>query len=155
MGLKTSHFDQPSLHRVDLELPLHKDGLGRGCLRSSHLRSRWQPFLLGLTTLAVWLVLLRIRSHKDAYVSHSQYPISYRNPAYLIEAAHGAVAAENKRCSDIGVNALKDGGNAVDAAIAATLCTGVVNMFSWVSYQIVFHLLNIFFPGLASAVEVS
>jgi len=56
-----------------------------------------------------------------------------RNPAYLIQAHNGAVASENKRCSDIGVDVLKDGGNAVDAAIAATLCTGVVNMFSSVS----------------------
>ncbi|KAF8070173.1 gamma-glutamyltranspeptidase [Lyophyllum atratum] len=54
----------------------------------------------------------------------------YRNPAYLIEAKHGAVAAENKRCSDIGVQILKEGGNAVDAAIGTTFCTGVVNMFS-------------------------
>ncbi len=53
-----------------------------------------------------------------------------RNPSYLIRVKHGAVAAENKRCSDIGVDVLKEGGNAVDAAIAATFCIGVVNMFS-------------------------
>ncbi|KZP17923.1 hypothetical protein FIBSPDRAFT_864277 [Athelia psychrophila] len=53
-----------------------------------------------------------------------------QNPAYLIEAEHGAVAAENGRCSIMGVDVLKDGGNAVDAAVATTLCTGVVNMFS-------------------------
>lgn len=52
------------------------------------------------------------------------------NPAYLVKARHGAVASENHRCSSIGVDILKDGGNAVDAAIAATFCTGVVNMFS-------------------------
>lgn len=55
---------------------------------------------------------------------------SNRNPSYLIRVKHGAVAAENKRCSDIGVDVLKEGGNAVDAAIAATFCIGVVNMFS-------------------------
>jgi len=54
-----------------------------------------------------------------------------RNPAYLITAHHGAVASENERCSFIGVEILKEGGNAVDAAIAATFCTGVVNMFSY------------------------
>ncbi|EIW83028.1 gamma-glutamyltranspeptidase [Coniophora puteana RWD-64-598 SS2] len=53
-----------------------------------------------------------------------------RNPAYLVRAEHGAVATENRRCSDIGVQVLKDGGNAVDAAVSAVLCVGVVNMFS-------------------------
>lgn len=61
------------------------------------------------------------------------FPQQSRNPAYLIQVHNGAVASENKRCSDIGIDVLKDGGNAVDAAIAATLCIGVVNMFSLVS----------------------
>ena len=53
-----------------------------------------------------------------------------RNPAYLIKAKHGAVASENELCSNIGVEILKEGGNAVDAAVATTFCIGVVNMFS-------------------------
>ena len=53
-----------------------------------------------------------------------------RNPAYLVKVRSGAVASENKLCSDIGVDVLKDGGNAVDSAIATTFCIGVVNMFS-------------------------
>lgn len=60
--------------------------------------------------------------------SWSQYNV--RNPAYLIKAKSGAVASENILCSEIGVEVLKDGGNAVDSAIATTLCIGVVNMFS-------------------------
>lgn len=53
-----------------------------------------------------------------------------RNPAYLIEAKHGAVSSEHVRCSNMGIDVLKEGGNAIDAAIATTLCVGVVNMFS-------------------------
>ncbi|KAG0264980.1 hypothetical protein BG011_005736 [Mortierella polycephala] len=48
----------------------------------------------------------------------------------LIRAMHGAVATEEIHCSEIGVQVLKDGGNAVDAAVASCLCIGTVNMFS-------------------------
>ncbi|GAA97095.1 uncharacterized protein L969DRAFT_53991 [Mixia osmundae IAM 14324] len=53
-----------------------------------------------------------------------------RNPAYLVRGRHGAVAAESGICSDVGVDVLKENGTATDAAIAATLCIGVVDMFS-------------------------
>jgi gamma-glutamyltranspeptidase / glutathione hydrolase / leukotriene-C4 hydrolase len=53
-----------------------------------------------------------------------------RSLAYLIEAQHGAVASENELCSKIGVEILKEGGNAVDSAVGTTFCIGVVNMFS-------------------------
>ena len=46
---------------------------------------------------------------------------SYRN---------GAVASENGICSTIGVNHLKNGGNAVDAAIAIAFCLGVTNSYA-------------------------
>ena len=42
--------------------------------------------------------------------------------------ANGAVATDDGRCSDIGNSILKDlGGNAVDAAVAVTICLGIVN----------------------------
>lgn len=53
-----------------------------------------------------------------------------RNPAYLVKAYRGVVASENEECSKIGVDVLKEGGNAVDAAIAATFCAGVLSMYS-------------------------
>ncbi|KAJ9595164.1 hypothetical protein L9F63_013522 [Diploptera punctata] len=40
---------------------------------------------------------------------------------------HGSVATDHHRCSTIGTDILKRGGNAVDAAIASTFCMGVVN----------------------------
>ncbi|XP_023719725.1 glutathione hydrolase 7 isoform X3 [Cryptotermes secundus] len=40
---------------------------------------------------------------------------------------HGSVATDNPRCSVVGTEILKNGGSAVDAAVASTLCLGVVN----------------------------
>lgn len=40
---------------------------------------------------------------------------------------HGAVATDDGRCSEIGMSALRRGGNAIDASVAAALCLGVVS----------------------------
>lgn len=40
------------------------------------------------------------------------------------------MASDNSRCSQIGRDVLRSGGNAVDAAVATALCLGVVNPVS-------------------------
>ena len=43
---------------------------------------------------------------------------------------HGVVAADSGVCSEIGRDALKAGGSAVDGAIATMFCIGIMNMHS-------------------------
>ncbi|KAM3235940.1 glutathione hydrolase 1 isoform X1 [Capsicum annuum] len=45
----------------------------------------------------------------------------------VIKANHGVVATDDGRCSRIGRDVLREGGHAVDAAVAAALCLGVVS----------------------------
>lgn len=48
------------------------------------------------------------------------------NKGQVIESEIGVVAADDARCSAVGVSMLRLGGHAVDAAVAAALCVGVV-----------------------------
>lgn len=51
-------------------------------------------------------------------------------PAIHIPPGHrGAVASENAICSRIGTDLLKRGGNAADAMVGTTFCTGVIGMY--------------------------
>lgn len=47
--------------------------------------------------------------------------------SFLGEYATSAVATDNEICSEIGRNAMLEGGNAVDAAIAALFCIGIID----------------------------
>ncbi|XP_010688393.2 glutathione hydrolase 3 isoform X1 [Beta vulgaris subsp. vulgaris] len=50
----------------------------------------------------------------------------FDNPE-IVESDRGVVAADDGRCSNVGVFMLRQGGHAVDAAVATALCVGVVN----------------------------
>ncbi|KAF8906563.1 gamma-glutamyltranspeptidase [Gymnopilus junonius] len=117
----------PKLERLDDDydlLPINRSFVQHPKPAFSRLRK------ITLLTLAGLALFTFYGYHHCLYSPRNIPPHKHRNPAYLIHARNGAVASENKRCSDIGVNALKEGGNAVDAAVATTFCIGVVNMFS-------------------------
>lgn len=86
-------------------------------------------FLLILTITVAHYSTCRYFSH-SLWMGQQNVGPAHRNPAYLIKAEHAAVASENSLCSNLGVQILKDGGNAVDSAVGTTFCIGVVNMFS-------------------------
>ncbi|KAE9585693.1 hypothetical protein Lal_00009838 [Lupinus albus] len=44
----------------------------------------------------------------------------------IVESEAGVVAADDGRCSEVGASILRQGGHAVDAAVATALCLGVV-----------------------------
>ncbi|XP_038883527.1 glutathione hydrolase 1-like [Benincasa hispida] len=53
-------------------------------------------------------------------------PTSIARPEVIV-ASHGAVATDDRRCSKIGVDVLREGGHVIDATVAAALCLGVVS----------------------------
>jgi Gamma-glutamyltranspeptidase len=104
-------------------------------LHRKHPKTRWQIIsqtkrnILVILLIAIFLVLLFVGAiawrviHRDTIEGRG-------NRKVLIHAKHGAVATELDTCSNIGVSILREGGSAVDAAIASGICIGSINMFS-------------------------
>ncbi|KAJ4715620.1 Gamma-glutamyltranspeptidase [Melia azedarach] len=78
----------------------------------STVRFLWLPVL--------WLFLVLLTP-----VSSRESPTGPRREQ--IVARQGVVATDDGRCSDIGMKVLEEGGHAVDAAVAAAFCLGVVS----------------------------
>ncbi|PAV57591.1 hypothetical protein WR25_03439 isoform B [Diploscapter pachys] len=78
--------------------------------------------ILTVTFAALYAHLLSDRSHLPKWPKPSLSPMGQYSKA--------SVAADNEYCSEIGRNTLLHGGNAVDAAIAALFCIGVMDSLS-------------------------
>ncbi|PAV82429.1 hypothetical protein WR25_27253 [Diploscapter pachys] len=78
--------------------------------------------ILTVTFAALYAHLLSDRSHLPKWPKPSLSPMGQYSKA--------SVAADNEYCSEIGRNTLLHGGNAVDAAIAALFCIGVMDSHS-------------------------
>ncbi|KAI0341981.1 gamma-glutamyltranspeptidase [Trametopsis cervina] len=114
-------------------LPLHFASDNAGKTGRRYGSRAWRIFILVAAWAGFSFLYTTRNAWSDDFVTstHTCGSLSCaRNPAYLIKAKHGAVASENIVCSELGVSTMKKGGNAVDAAVATTMCIGVTNMFS-------------------------
>jgi hypothetical protein len=127
LGGGVRHHHHPGSH-------VHFSGDDPATLRAKR-RRRLFLSLAGLSVLVVISVLvivgavygIRIRRSRAAketpdYTKLPPPQPGLRNPSYLVRGIHGAVATETETCSQIGLDILKDGGKATDAAIGSALC---------------------------------
>lgn len=125
---------------------VHFNGDDPATIRAKR-RRRLFLFLAGTSVLVVLGVIVivgvvyghRIRRSRgaDEAPDYSKLPPpqpGLRNPSYLVRGEHGAVATETETCSQIGIDILKDGGKATDAAIGSALCgESLVAIFAFIS----------------------
>ena len=78
--------------------------------------------MASLKTIFTSLVLAHL-----SLASPGRYPPAYHGSGSGNDTL-GAVASESSICSKIGIDVLKEGGNAADSLIATTLCVGVIGM---------------------------
>ena len=99
------------------------DGEGSIQYAKRKCSKRCVSFCLVLIVLLVVLVVAAVVGAVVGayYYNKAQQPFLYH---------HAAVAADAPQCSVVGVDILRKGGTAVDAAVASSLCLGVVNLHS-------------------------
>jgi hypothetical protein len=78
--------------------------------------------------IIIKLDLIKNSDSENCGSDHEAYEV--KGSSKLGKYSRAAVAVDNEECSRIGKTILLKGGKAVDAAIAASLCNGVLNSHS-------------------------
>ncbi|KAH6806538.1 gamma-glutamyl transpeptidase 4 [Perilla frutescens var. frutescens] len=96
-------------------------------------RRQWsKPLLLILLFIPIACLVLR----ENFYFGEEKFDYPDLNgrlqtsSSYIVESQQAVVAADDSRCSEIGLIMLEKGGHAVDASVATALCLGVVSPMS-------------------------
>ncbi|KAM5526919.1 gamma-glutamyltranspeptidase [Fusarium oxysporum f. sp. phaseoli] len=83
-----------------------------------------------MARLSAWAFLLSLLLQIHAHPYDVKYPPQTKPvETRQFSKSRGAVACESEICSTIGINILRQGGNAADAMVATALCVGTVGMY--------------------------
>lgn len=86
------------------------------------------PFTVFIDTKNLFSIFcIYLAGTKRVHASGKQPNLAYAQPDVFEKAA---VAADNKKCSEIGVETLKKGGSAADAIVSTHCCVEIVNSHS-------------------------
>lgn len=112
--------------RASLEAPLVDNGINNPSERSIRriVQTTFALLLATVIALACIFALSKLDNRRASLETGGRFQ---EDKGDIIEAEHGVVAADDERCSDIGIDMLREGGHAVDAAVATSLCLGLVS----------------------------
>lgn len=101
-------------------------------LLGSHKISKFNTWAKSVFALLALIIItgLAFGGSKTPWLVNTQQKFNDKAQVYypeIVESDKGVVAADDRRCSEVGASMLRLGGHAVDAAVATALCVGVVN----------------------------